>query len=134
MLSYFYTYIATLISILIIDGLWIGYIAAPFYKQAFGSLMKSSFDFTAAGLFYVIYIVGLLVFVIVPQAELSSSMIKVGLCGALFGFMAYMTYDLVNMATLVGWSWKLSIIDMAWGTFVTGVVSCIGYYVYKLVA
>ena len=112
----------------VIDGIWLSIVANSFYKSQIGNLLLKQFNMGAAVAFYLIYIVGLIVFVISPALEKGS--IKDALVyGALFGFVAYATYDLTNLATLKGYTLKLALVDMAWGTILTGSVSAIAVWI-----
>ena len=93
--------------------------------------MKTNFNWMAAFIFYFIYIFGLVYFAINPalaKGEFTHAL----LVGALFGFMTYATYDLTNLATLEGWPLKITLIDMAWGTFLGASVSSLTYYIVGL--
>ena len=115
---------------LLIDALWIAGIANSFYKNQLGRLMADSPNFGAAALFYLIYIWALLYFVVEPAFLLYSWpwLLK---HAAFFGFAAYATYDLTNAATLKKWPFKLTIIDMAWGTALTTAVSAATYAIFR---
>jgi uncharacterized membrane protein len=114
--------IAYFFAILVMAGLdfaWLSLTADPVYHRALGAVMAEKVDMTAAIAFYLIYVMGVVIFAIVPALESGdwrSALIR----GALFGFFAYAAYDLTNLATLKVWSLKVSLIDMAWGMFVTG--------------
>ena len=112
----------------IIDALWLVLVANKFYKDQLGSLLRNKPNMIAAILFYLIYLIGLLVFVINPAITADEWMLALGL-GALFGFVAYSTYDLTNLSTLKGFTVKLVIVDLAWGTAVTAVVSTLTYFI-----
>ena len=111
-----------------IDMLWLGLVATNFYKSQIGFLMKSDINWTAAIIFYLLFIVGLVLFVISPAVE-KMSWTHALLFGALFGFFTYATYDLTNLATLKDWPLLVSIVDMLWGTILGGSVSVITYLI-----
>jgi uncharacterized membrane protein len=113
-----------------LDGLWIGVIAKPLYQQGIGHLMAQNPRLGAAALFYAVYVVGLLVFVVMPSAEGGDWRTPL-LRGALFGFFAYATYDLTNLATLKDWPVGLSAVDMAWGAGASSAASVGGYFAYR---
>ena len=130
MAKYFGTYAATALVMVLIDMVWLGVIAKPFYQQGIGHLMADSPKLWAAVLFYVLYPVGLVVFGVLPNAV--NQAVSVGwlgalLAGAVFGFLAYATYDLTNLATLKDWPLSIALIDMAWGTAVSGVSAAVGW-------
>jgi uncharacterized membrane protein len=110
------------VSVLVMGGLdflWLSNTVGPLYHKALGPIMADSPNMPAAVAFYLIYIVGILIFAVRP-ALASGDWRMAALFGALFGFFAYATYDMTNLATLKVWSLKISLIDMAWGAFLTG--------------
>jgi uncharacterized membrane protein len=111
-------YLTILVVMVVLDGFWLGGVARPLYQRGIGHLMTDKPNFVAAALFYLLYAVGLMVFVVLPRA--SGDWQMAAAYGALFGFMGYMTYDLTNLATLRGWPIGLSLIDTAWGCMATG--------------
>lgn len=111
-----------------IDMAWLGLIAKNFYKNQIGFLMKTNINWTAAILFYLLFIVGLVVFVIAPAVEKGSWM-QALLLGMFFGFITYATYDLTNLATLKDWPILVTIVDLAWGTVLGALVSVVTYFV-----
>ncbi len=111
-----------------IDFLWIGIIARGFYQEGIGHLFAASFNIPAAVAFYVVYALGLAVFVVVPAIE-ARSVVTAFTLGALFGFFAYAAYDLTNLATLRDWPLSVTFADMAWGAFLSAVVSAFTYSV-----
>jgi uncharacterized membrane protein len=116
------TYAVALAIFVAIDMLWLGWIAKGYYQAELGAMLAPTANLAAAIAFYLIYTAGLMVFVIVPSSE-AGGWPQGPWMGALFGFVAYATYDLSNLATLKGWSLNLSLLDMAWGAALTGVTS-----------
>ena len=112
---------------LAIDMVWLGLVAKNFYKSQVGFLMKADINWTAAILFYLLFIVGLVLFVILPSVEKGSWM-QALLLGAFFGFITYATYDLTNLATLKDWPLLVTIVDLAWGATLASLVSVIAYF------
>jgi len=92
--------------------------------------MKTDINWTAAIIFYLLFIVGLVSFVIIPSVE-KNSWIYALLFGALFGLITYATYDLTNLATIRDWPVLLTIVDLAWGTILASLVSFITYVISK---
>ncbi len=121
-------YLAIVVTMMVLDVLWIGVLARPLYNRGIGHLMAEQPNFVAAAAFYLLFAVGLMAFVVLPRALGDWPMAAAW--GALFGFMAYMTYDLTNLATLRAWPLGLSLIDTAWGCVATGLAATAG----KLVA
>lgn len=106
----------------VLDALWLSVVANKFYKSQIGESLLDKPNMPAAVAFYVIYVVGVILFVINPALEKGSWQHAV-VYGALFGFVAYATYDLTNLATLKGWTTKLVVVDLLWGALLTAVVS-----------
>lgn len=119
-------YFGTLIAFLLLDGLWLGLLMGPTYKALLGSLMLDQPLLAPAALFYLLYVLGCLVFAVQPALARGSWLHSTRL-GALLGLVAYGTYDLSNWSTLHGWSAQLALLDMAWGTFASAVACSIGY-------
>ena len=111
-----------------IDMVWLGLVAKNFYKSQIGFLMKPDINWTAAIIFYLLFIVGLVLFVIMPAVEKGSWMYAL-LFGALFGLITYATYDLTNLATLKDWPVLVTIVDLAWGATLGALVSVITYFI-----
>jgi len=111
-----------------IDMVWLGLVAKNFYKDQIGFLMTPNINWTAAIIFYLIFIVGLVVFVITPAVE-KGSWTHALLFGALFGFITYATYDLTNLATLKDWPLMVTIVDLIWGAVLAASVSTITYFI-----
>lgn len=108
------------------DMVWLGVAAKNFYAKQIGFLMTPKVNWTAAILFYLLFLVGLVVFVIAPAVEKHSWM-RALLFGALFGLVTYATYDLTNLATLKDWPLALTVVDLIWGMALAGAVS-VGTY------
>lgn len=111
----------------VLDALWLSVVANKFYKSQIGPLLLDKPNMAAAVIFYVIYVVGIVAFVLGPALEKGSWQYAVGY-GALFGFVAYATYDLTNLATLKGWTTKLVIVDLLWGAVLTAVVAGVSFW------
>jgi uncharacterized membrane protein len=114
---------------LAIDAIWLGLVAPKFYKAQIGHLMAEKPNFIAALVFYLIFIAGLVYFVLIPAVD-QESFGKVVVSGMLFGFMTYATYDLTNLATLKNWPLLVTGIDLLWGTALSLSVSVVTYGVY----
>jgi uncharacterized membrane protein len=111
--------------LLVIDVIWLGFVAKGMYQQGMGDLMSPQPRLAFAAVFYLLYPIGLLVFAIVPGVE-AQSVVRAALLGGLFGLFCYGTYDLTNLAVVRNWPLALSFIDMAWGTLVSGVSAAAG--------
>lgn len=126
MKSFAQLYIIALPIFLVIDGIWLSIIASSFYSKHLGPLMKTNINWAAAAIFYLLFIVGLVVFAISPSLEKKSLMSAISL-GALFGLITYATYDLTNLATLKDWPLTVTVVDMIWGAILAGSVSALSY-------
>jgi uncharacterized membrane protein len=119
-------YLATLLAFFAIDMIWLVLVARGFYQQHLGFLLRPSPNWYAAIVFYLLFIAGLLVFVVVPGLQ-ASSVRKVLLLGAFFGLITYATYDLTNLATVKDWPLIVTVVDLIWGAVLSASVSCAGY-------
>ncbi|MDD3828100.1 MAG: DUF2177 family protein [Anaerolineae bacterium] len=126
MAYYLKLYLATLVAFLIIDMAWLGLVARTFYSKHLGFLMAPSPNWLAAGVFYLLFIVGILVFAVLPGLQ-AGSLVTTLWRAALFGLIAYATYDLTNLATIRDWPLLVTVVDMIWGTVLSVVVSLAGY-------
>lgn len=112
----------------IIDAIWLSIVANKFYKTQLGPLLLEKPNMIAAILFYIIYVIGIVVFALMPALAAGDWKIALGL-GALLGLVAYATYDLTNLATLKDFPVKVVIVDLIWGTVLTGTVAALSYAV-----
>lgn len=112
-----------------IDMVWLGLVAKNFYTSQIGFLMKSEVNWLAAIIFYLLFIVGLVVFVILPAIKVKSWKHAM-VFGALFGLVTYSTYDLTNLATIKNWPILVTIVDLIWGSVLASSVSVITYLLY----
>ncbi len=113
----------TALIFLAIDAVWLSKMTTAFYRPEMGALLRARPDFAVAIAFYLLYVVGIVVFAGLPALEAGSPM-RALLAGALFGLVAYATYDLTNLATINGFPWRVAVVDMVWGACVTGVSAC----------
>jgi uncharacterized membrane protein len=120
------TYVITLLIFFAIDLVWLGVVAKNFYRQHIGHLMSPDVNWSAAVLFYAVYIAGIVFFAIKPAIEAGSASRALAY-GAAFGFVAYATYDLTNQATMKDWPVLVTVIDLAWGTVLTATVAYLSY-------
>jgi uncharacterized membrane protein len=115
-----------------IDMVWLVLIAKKFYREQIGFLMKPDINWIAAIIFYLLYIAGLVVFVISPAIQ-KHSWTNAILFGALFGLISYATYDLTNLATIKGWPVLVTLVDLAWGMVLSASVSLLTYLIFTRV-
>jgi uncharacterized membrane protein len=123
--KYIVCYAATLLTLLVVDGIWLGVVAKSFYQTQIGHLMAEKVNFLAAGLFYVIYPLGVVYFAASAGLE-SGAWRDAAIRGAIFGFVAYATYDLSNWATLKDFPAQVAVVDMLWGAALTAVAATVG--------
>ena len=114
-------YLISLVIFTVIDGLWLVFFAPKFYQANIGHLMKPQADLLAASLFYLLYLIGLSVFVISPHG--AESLLKVAFYGAFFGFVTYATFDLTSVAVFKNFPYKVALVDMFWGAFLCSSIS-----------
>jgi len=130
MANYLKLYLVTTIAFFAIDMVWLGLVARTFYRKYLGFLMAPSPNWLAAIIFYLLFIVGILVFVVLPGLE-DNTFKTTLLRAALFGLITYATYDLTNLATVKDWPVLITVVDMAWGTVLSVAVSSISFWVGK---
>jgi len=119
-------YLITTVAFFALDFIWLSTATSRIYKPYLGDLLSPKPNLGVAAAFYLFYIVGLIALAIVPglkEGAISGAMWR----GALFGLLAYATYDLTNLATIQGWAWQVSVIDMIWGTVLNTVVAAVGF-------
>jgi uncharacterized membrane protein len=125
MLYYLKVYLATLGAFFVIDMIWLGLVARTFYRQQIGFLLTPHTNWVAALLFYLLFIVGIVVFVVMPglrDTALHTTLLR----AALFGLVCYATYDLTNLATVKDWPLLVTIVDLLWGMVLSTAVGYIG--------
>ena len=123
-------YLVSFIIFLVVDAVWLTLVAPKFYKSQIGHLMSDTPNLIAALVFYLIFIVGIVYFVLQPALE-THDFTKLIISAVLFGFITYATYDLTNLATLKDWPIKVTIVDLIWGTSLSSIVSILSYLVLK---
>ena len=111
-----------------IDLVWLGFVAKNIYSKYLGYLMAPQVNWLAALVFYVIFIIGILYFVIAPSL-VDRDFTQLVIRAMLFGFITYATYDLTNLATVRDWPITITIIDLIWGTTLSTSVSVISYLI-----
>ena len=121
-------FLAAMAVFLTMDAIWLGLVSGSLYAGVLGGLMLPGFRIVPAVLFYLLYVTGIMVFVL-PPARLRASLGAAAAFGAFFGVCAYGTYDLTNQAVLAVWTARLTMIDMAWGACVTAAASLAGAWV-----
>ncbi|MDC7788592.1 DUF2177 family protein [Rhodoplanes sp. TEM] len=123
---YAIAYAATLVAFLAVDAVWLYKMGSVLYRPTLGDILLESPRFAPAVVFYLIYPIGVLAFAVAPALKAESVLTAIG-WGALFGALAYATYDLTNYATLRNWTLQITLADIAWGAVLTGVAAAAGY-------
>jgi uncharacterized membrane protein len=127
MKRYLIAYGLTALVFLPLDFLWLRIVGQGFYRERLGDILADEFRLAPAVAFYLLYLVGVVIFAVQP-ALAAGSWLTALVYGALFGFFAYATYDLTNMATLRQWSWAVTVVDIAWGTVLTGFSAAVAFW------
>lgn len=121
-------YLVSLVVFFTIDLVWLGVIAKDLYKDQIGFLMSNQVRWVPAILFYCLYLAGLVFFAILPAFG-HGNWVSAIVYGGFFGLVCYATYDLTNLATLKDWPMKIVIIDLVWGTFISGICSFVTFWI-----
>ncbi|RJQ13427.1 DUF2177 family protein [Candidatus Parcubacteria bacterium] len=124
MIKYFISYIGALVSLFVLDGLWLKVIAKDFYQKNLGFLFSSQINWLPILIFYPLYALGIFFFVLKPSFE-GVSLWQVFMRGAFFGLIAYAAYDLTNHATIKDWPALVTFVDMGWGALITAIASVV---------
>jgi uncharacterized membrane protein len=129
-MQYLFLYLASAIIFFAIDMLWLGLVAHKFYQSELAFVLSPQVNWTAAFIFYGLYLAGVLYFAAMPALKTGQWSLAV-LNGALLGGLCYATYDLTNMATIAKWPLKVVVVDILWGIFLTAAVAGLSYWVGK---
>jgi uncharacterized membrane protein len=125
-MRYLVAYIATVVVFLGLDVIWLTKVSLGMYRRELGGLLLDQPNLLIAGLFYLLFVVGIVVLAIHPALN-GGSWVTALLMGGVLGLVAYGTYDITNLSTLKGWSMTVTLADLAWGTVLTGVSAVAGY-------
>jgi uncharacterized membrane protein len=128
MMKFIYLYLLTLPVFFGIDMIWLGFVAKDFYRKNLGHLLRPDINWAAALVFYLLYIGGILIFAIIPALE-KISLRHAVVMGGLFGFFAYATYDLTNLATMKDWPVNVVFVDILWGMALTAIVATASFFI-----
>jgi uncharacterized membrane protein len=132
-MNYMISYFAALFVFLAVDVVWIKTVMQPIFVRNVGEILLDEPRLGAAAVFYSLYVAGIFYFAVAP-AVVSETWRIAALNGAIFGFLAYGTYEATNLATLKGWSVEMLTIDVAWGTSLTALTAVVGYLAYRWIA
>jgi uncharacterized membrane protein len=127
---YLKLYALTVPVFFIIDLIWLGVVAKGFYQKNLKYILSPNVNWTAAIIFYLMYIAGILIFAVLPGVA-KDSVRHAALWGALFGFFTYATYDLTNLALLKDWPLNIVVVDILWGMVLCTVVATLSFYIAK---
>lgn len=119
-------YLLAVLAFFPLDMIWLGWLARPFYQKQMGHWMADQTDWPTAIVFYLLFLTGLVYFVVLPMEQ--SSATQVLLRGGFFGLITYGTYELTNRAVLANWPYVLVVVDMLWGVVLCAVVSWVSWY------
>ena len=129
MFKWIATYLGMIVFMFVIDLIWLSVVAKSIYQQGIGHLMAAEPNLIYAGLFYLVYVLGLLWFAIKPNRALPGIK-RVFVAGATVGFLVYASYDLTNLSLLKDWPLGLSLMDISWGTLLSGITASVGKIVF----
>lgn len=132
MKTYIIGFFATFIPILVLDAIWLTTMIKSFYLKYLGEIFAPKPSLAPAAVFYLLYCVGILFFIVFPLLKSNASYTTVFFTGAFFGLIAYATYDLTNQATLKNWPIIITMVDLVWGAFLTGVASTCAVWIIRL--
>jgi uncharacterized membrane protein len=128
LIFYLKLYALTVPIFFIIDIIWLGVVAREFYRHRLGFILSPQVNWTAAVIFYLVYIVGILFFAVRPAVN-ANSLVQAAVLGGLFGFFTYATYDLTNFATIKQWPLAVVIVDILWGVCLCTLVASLSFLV-----
>lgn len=132
-MQYVIAYVSTAAVFLGLDFLWLGFVARTLYRDWIGALMRDELNMAAAGAFYLVYVIGLVIFAVAPALK-TGSWQTAPIYGALFGVFAYGTYEMTNFATLKGWPIAMVITDITWGTALSAMAAVAGFAITRYAA
>lgn len=134
MLALTLSYLSGLFTLLILDGIMIWFVILPTFKKYIPTYLNTDMNYIAAVAFYLLYILVLLVLIVLPWIDAKLTVWELAQKAALFGFWAYMTYELTSMSVIKGWNWNMVAIDTIWGTVLTSIIWIAMYVTYKYFA
>ncbi len=121
-------YLGSAAAMLVMDIIWLTTMVPLIYRPALGDMLADPPNLWVAAVFYLVYVVGVVVFAVLPALSQQNWLVALG-AGALLGLVAYGTYDFTNLSTLKNWPVSLSLIDVCWGIFLTATTATAGYFV-----
>ena len=130
MFKWIAAYLGMIVFMFVVDLVWLSVIAKPIYQQGIGHLMAAKPNLIYAGLFYLVYVLGLLWFAVKPNRALPGIK-RAFMAGATVGFLVYASYDLTNLSLLKDWPLGLSLMDISWGTLLSGITASVGKMIFN---
>lgn len=130
LLKYLPAYFTIIVLMFLLDIVWLSVLAKPIYQRGIGHLMAAQPNLIYASLFYLVYALGLMWFALIPNRHYKS-LKSTFVAAAAFGFFVYASYDLTNLALLNGWPLSLSLLDITWGTLLSGVSATAGKWMFN---
>ena len=131
--DFFKLYGVAVVTFLIIDMIWLGLVARSFYQAQMGHLMRANVNWAAAGVFYLVFVAGIVILAVRPAIE-NQSLTQALVLGAVLGLVTYAAYDLTNLATLEGFPLTVALVDLVWGTVLCSTVSAVTYLASRVLA
>ncbi|MDX2436078.1 MAG: DUF2177 family protein [Acidobacteriota bacterium] len=131
--DFFKLYGVAIVTFLIIDMIWLGLVARSFYQAQMGHLMRANVNWAAAGVFYLVFVAGVVILAVRPAIE-NQSLTQALVLGAVLGLVTYAAYDLTNLATLEGFPLTVALVDLVWGTVLCSTVSAVTYLASRVLA
>lgn len=132
MVRYIVAYAATAVVFAVMDGVWLSLANSRLYRPEIGPLLADKVRLTPAAAFYLLYVLGVVVFAVLPALRSGNLMTALGY-GALLGLVAYGAYDLTNQATMRIWSVKVTTLDLLWGAFATSIAAAAGTWITRMI-
>ena len=121
-------YLLTIPVFFAIDMIWLGLIAKGFYRKTLAAFLSDKVNWPAAIIFYLLFIIGILLFAVLPALSKNALWYAL-LYGGMFGFFTYATYDLTNLATMKNWPMAVVFVDIIWGAILSAAVATISYFI-----
>ena len=131
MLNNIYTLLISLVTMVVVDSVWLYNMVPTYYRSRISHLLSDKIDFLQAGIFYILYIICVNYFVISPAIKNDIALGQVFINGAMLGLIAYATYNFTNGAVMKNYPISLSVVDTMWGVFLTGTVSVVTVYLFR---
>ena len=126
-------YVCIIVPFCLMDGVWLTAMGNLLYKPTLGDILLPNVNLPPAIAFYLMFPIGILVFGVLPALK-AGSVSPALIYGALFGALAYATYDLTNYATLRNWTLLITVADIAWGAIASATAAAASYYAAKFIA